>query len=68
MKLTKTMNEKPPLIKIEAPFATDANLESANDEEEEEIPDIFDLRPLATQRITVKIREIKHAVFHYIPD
>ncbi len=35
---------------------------------EEEIPDIFDLRPLATQRITVKIREIKRAQFYYVPD
>lgn len=37
-------------------------------EEALEIPDVFDLRPLATQRITLLIREIRPARFYYVPD
>lgn len=33
-----------------------------------EIPDVFDLRPQATQRVTLKIREIKPAQFYYVRD
>jgi len=33
-----------------------------------DIPDVFDLHALATQRITVKIREIKPAQFYYVRD
>ena len=33
-----------------------------------DIPDVFDLRPLATQRVAVKIRDIKPAQFHYVRD
>jgi hypothetical protein len=33
-----------------------------------DIPDVFTLRPLATQRITLKIREIKPAKFYYVKD
>lgn len=33
-----------------------------------DIPDVFDLRPLTTQRVTLKIREIKPAQFHYVRD
>jgi hypothetical protein len=35
---------------------------------EPEIPEIFTLRPIATQRITLKIREIKIAQFRYVRD
>ena len=35
---------------------------------EPEIPEIFTLRPIATQRITLKIREIKTAQFRYVRD
>ncbi|MCL4527914.1 MAG: hypothetical protein M1282_00685 [Chloroflexi bacterium] len=33
-----------------------------------DIPDIFTLRPLATQEITLQITEIKPARFYYVPD
>ena len=33
-----------------------------------DIPDIFTLRPLATQEITLQITEIKPAQFYYVPD
>lgn len=33
-----------------------------------DIPDIFTLRPLATQEITLCITEIKPARFYYVPD
>ena len=36
--------------------------------EDFEIPDVFDLRPLVTQRITLLIREIRPARFYYVPD
>ena len=39
-----------------------------DEENELEIPDIFDLRPLATQQITLIIREIRPARFYYVPD
>ncbi len=35
---------------------------------EPEIPEIFTLRPIATQRITVHITDIKPARFYYVPD
>ena len=38
------------------------------DDEDSEIPDVFDLRPLATQQITLIIREIRPARFYYVPD
>jgi len=38
------------------------------DNEDSEIPDVFDLRPLVTQRITLLIREIRPARFYYVPD
>jgi hypothetical protein len=37
-------------------------------EYEEEIPDVFDLRPLSSQRVTLKIRNIKPAQFYYVTD
>ena len=36
--------------------------------EDFEIPDVFVLRPLVTQRITLLIREIRPARFYYVPD
>ena len=33
-----------------------------------DIPDIFTLRPLTTQQITLQITEIKPAKFYYVPD
>lgn len=36
--------------------------------EELEIPDVFDLRPISTQQITLIIREIRPARFYYVPD
>jgi hypothetical protein len=38
------------------------------DEEALEVPDVFDLRPLSTQRITLRVREIHPAPFYYVPD
>jgi hypothetical protein len=40
----------------------------AEAEETLEIPDVFDLRPLASQRITLHIRQVRSAVFYYVPD
>lgn len=33
-----------------------------------DIPDVFTLRPLATQEITLQITEIKPARFYYVPE
>lgn len=38
------------------------------DEEALEVPDIFDLHPLFTQRITLHIRQVRPAVFYYVSD
>ena len=40
------------------------------DEEDDEldIPDVFDLRPISTQQITLIIREVRPARFYYVPD
>ena len=40
------------------------------DEEDDEldIPDVFDLHPITTQQITLIIREIRPARFYYVPD
>ena len=56
------------LWQLEAMFTEFQQMALRVQKYEEEIPDIFDLRPLATQRITVKIREIKRAQFYYVPD
>jgi hypothetical protein len=39
-----------------------------SEENELEIPDVFDLRPISTQQITLIIREIRPARFYYVPD
>ena len=44
------------------------NLESDDEVDELKFPGIFDLRPLFTQEITLRIREIRVAQFHYVPD
>jgi hypothetical protein len=36
--------------------------------EELEIPDVFDLHPIFTQQITLIIRDIRPARFYYVPD
>ena len=33
-----------------------------------DIPDAFDLRPLSSERITLKMRELKPAQFYYVKD
>jgi hypothetical protein len=33
---------------------------------EAEIPDVFDLRPLSSQRVMLKIREVKPASFYFV--
>ena len=39
-----------------------------SEENELEIPDVFDLRPISTQQITLIIREVRPARFYYVPD
>lgn len=38
------------------------------EDEELEIPDVFDLRPISTQQITLIIKEVRPARFYYVPD
>lgn len=49
-------------------FAFQQIIARAQELPEPEIPEVFDLRPLSSQRIIVKIREIKPAQFYYVTD
>ncbi len=49
------------------PLNTEETPDTDNDDEAE-IPDVFNLRPLVTRQITLIIREIRPARFYYVPD
>jgi len=56
------------LLQLEAMFTKFQQMATRVREYESEIPDVFDLRPLSSQRITLKIREINPAPFYYVAD
>lgn len=56
------------LWQLDAMFTEFQQMTSRVQEHETEIPDVFDLRPLSSQRITLKIRDIKPAQFYYVRD
>ena len=56
------------LWRLEALFMEFQQMVARVQEYETEIPDVFDLRPLSSQRITLKIKDIKPAQFYFIPD
>jgi hypothetical protein len=49
-------------------FAFQQMVARTQEPSELDIPDIFTLRPLATQQITLQITAVKPARFYYVPD